>query len=226
MFENDVRSDSKRERTRAKIRDVAIESFVERGYADTTMREIATRAGVSVGNAYYHFPSKSHLVQELYIRVQQEHASAARPLLEASTDPVERLRIVCTTGLATIAPYRHIAPGFLAAMIPPDSPLNPLGAESGKARDLTTSLFEEALTGSRHRIPEEIAALLPKACFVGYLGLVLRWTYDPDPVQRSTHRLLSAGLAALGLLLPLLRLPGIRPLARDLLREITEMKAS
>lgn len=49
----------KAEATRARIRDAAMASFVERGYPDTTIRLIAKEAGVSVGNAYYYFPPRS-----------------------------------------------------------------------------------------------------------------------------------------------------------------------
>ena len=41
-----------------------ISLFLEHGYDGTTMRGIAQAAGVSVGNAYYYFDSKEHLIQE------------------------------------------------------------------------------------------------------------------------------------------------------------------
>ena len=80
----------KAEATRARIRAAAMASFVERGYPDTTIRLIAKEAGVSVGNAYYYFPSKEHLVQELYDQQQRDHGAAARPRLEGLTGLVER----------------------------------------------------------------------------------------------------------------------------------------
>ena len=39
--------------TRQKILDAALELFRERGFAEATMREIAARAGVATGLAYY-----------------------------------------------------------------------------------------------------------------------------------------------------------------------------
>ena len=53
------------EDTKALVRATALRLFRERGYAATTMRAIAQEAGVATGNAYYHFASKDHLVQEL-----------------------------------------------------------------------------------------------------------------------------------------------------------------
>lgn len=112
MFENTTGAPrTKAERTRARIRDTALASFRERGYDETTVRLIAQEAGVSLGNAYYYFPTKNHLVQELYVEVQREHRAAAEPLLGESTDLIDRLGVVYRTGLTTLEPFHRFAPG-------------------------------------------------------------------------------------------------------------------
>lgn len=227
MFENDAEQtpQTKSERTRAKIRDAAVSSFIDRGFADTTMRAIADEAGVSAGNAYYYFPSKNHLVQELYVRVQHEHAALATARLAESAGLVDRLRVVFETGFEVLAQYQRVAPGFLAAMIPPDSPLNPLAEESAPARAMTIGLFREAVDGAQHRLPDDIAGLLPDALFVGYLALVLRWTYDASDDQSGTKRMLDAGLRVLGLALPFVKVPGIHTASRELLTLVAEVRS-
>ncbi len=224
MFETD-RSATKSERTRAKISSAAITSFLEHGYADTTMRSIAEAAGVSVGNAYYYFPSKNHLVQDLYERVQQDHASVARPLLATERTLTGRLRVVFETGLSTLGPYHRIAPGFLTAMVSPDSPLHPLSVESSAARSMTVALFREAVEGADRGLPDDIAPLLPDALFTLYLALVQRWTYDGSPGQERTARLLNAGLRMLGLAVPFLRVPVLSRAARELLDLVAEVRS-
>jgi len=223
MFSSDLTP--KAAQTRARIRDAAIASFVERGYPDTTIRLIATEAGVSVGNAYYYFPSKTHLVQELYEQVQRDHAAVATPLLESASSLVDRLRIVLETGLANLEPYRRVAPGFLSAMIAPDSPINPLSRESSPARELTLELLRRAVRGAQHRLPEDIAERLPDAVFVAYLGLVLRWTYDDSDERARTQRLLDTALKLLAVALPFTRMPGVHGVARDLLDQVAEVRA-
>jgi len=225
MFETESNGLTKSDYTRAKIRDAAIASFIAHGYADTTMRAIAESAGVSASNAYYYFPSKSHLVQELYVRVQQEHAALARPLLAQQTALVDRLRVVFETGLQAVAPYHHVAPGFLTAMVPPDSPLNPLSDESGGARDMTVSLFREAIDGAQHRLPADVSGPLPQALFVGYLALVLRWTYDRAADKKQTRLLLAAGLRLLSVALPFVRVPGIHAVAREMLTLVAKVRS-
>lgn len=224
MFETDEPL-TKSGRTRARISAAAIDSFVEHGYSDTTMRKIADAAGVSVGNAYYYFPSKDHLVQELYRRVQDEHAAAARERMAAEHTLIGRLRAVFETGLETLVPYQRSAAGFLTAMIAPDSPINPLSTESSESRDIAVALFREAVDGTPHRLPADIAALLPDALFVMHLALVLRWTYDTSPEHEKTRRLLDAGMRLLTVALPFVRMPGLHAASRDLLTLIVEVRS-
>ena len=224
MFETDLAL-SKSDRTRARISAAAIELFTTRGYTDTTMRSVAEQAGVSTGNAYYYFPSKDHLVQALYEQVQREHQHLARQRLAGEHGLVERLRIVYTSGLDALGPYRAVAPGFLTAMIPPDSPLNPLSAESSPARDTTVALFRDAVDGAQHRLPADVIAPLPDALLVAHLAIVLRWTYDRSPEQTRTRSLLDSGLRLLGLALPFVRVPGVHAATRELLTQVAEVRS-
>lgn len=50
---------------RRKILEAAVMCFLENGYHQTGVRDIATRAGVSLGNLYNHFPSKHDVLVEI-----------------------------------------------------------------------------------------------------------------------------------------------------------------
>ena len=52
----------RRETTVRKILDAAIEILTESGYAGTSMQLIATRAGVSIGGLFRHFPTREALM--------------------------------------------------------------------------------------------------------------------------------------------------------------------
>lgn len=58
--------------TREKILEIALSLFNEEGLATVSMRAIATKAGMSVGNLTYHFPSRDVLVQALLNRLIEE----------------------------------------------------------------------------------------------------------------------------------------------------------
>jgi AcrR family transcriptional regulator len=55
--------------TREQILNVALDLFVEQGYDNTSLREIAERMGFSKAALYYHFPSKDAILMALHMRV-------------------------------------------------------------------------------------------------------------------------------------------------------------
>lgn len=225
MFSSGAPLPTKSERTRAHLREIALRSFRERGYDATTIRLIAQEAGVSVGTTNYHFASKNHLVQELYLDVQVAHRAAAEPLLAASADLVDRLGIVYRTGLDQLGPYHRFAPEFLSAAVSPRSPINPLSEESAPALAIVEGLFREAVDVPRSPVPEEFRAALPHALVLGHLLLALFWVYDRSPGQERTRTLLKRGLRLLRLALPLTKVPLLRAPLRELLDLVGQVRA-
>lgn len=225
MFSSTDPLPSKSARTRAHIRAIALRSFRERGYDATTIRLIAQEAGVSVGTTNYHFASKNHLVQELYLEVQDAHRAAAEPQLAASDDLVDRLGIVYRTGLDQLSAYHRFAPEFLSAAVSPRSPINPLSEDSAPALAIVEGLFREALEVPRNPLPAEFRAALPHALVLGHLLLALFWVYDRSPGQQRTRTLLERGLRLLRLALPLTRVPLLRAPLRELLDLVAEVRA-
>ncbi|MEZ0364326.1 TetR/AcrR family transcriptional regulator [Mycobacterium sp. pUA109] len=57
--------DRRRTDTRERIRSVAMELFTERGYATTSLRDIAEQLGVTKAALYYHFRTKEDIVASL-----------------------------------------------------------------------------------------------------------------------------------------------------------------
>lgn len=224
MSSLELQAATKSERTRALIRDVALRSFRVRGYDATTIRLIAQEAGVSVGTTNYHFPSKSDLIQELYLDVQITHRDAAAPLLATTDDLVERLGVVFRTGLAQLQPYHQFAPEFLSASVSPRSSMNPLSDESAPARDIVVGVFRDAVAGAKNSVPKEFQDGLPSALLLAHLLLALFWVYDKSPGQQRTYALLERGLRLLKLSLPLTRVRVLRRPLREVLDIVSEVK--
>ncbi|KQX72561.1 MULTISPECIES: TetR/AcrR family transcriptional regulator [Aeromicrobium] len=77
---------------RERLINAAVEAFAEKGFAATTTRDIASRAGMSPAAVYVHHDSKESL---LYTVSLQGHLSALDIIgraAQASTEPVERIR--------------------------------------------------------------------------------------------------------------------------------------
>ena len=215
----------KSEDTRRKISDIALASFQERGYEQTTLRLIASEAGISVGNAYYYFPTKNHLVQELYMSVQERHLEVVRPQLEGVTDLAARLEIALLTGLDGLAPYHDSAPGFLSAAIAPQSPVSPFGEDSAEPRALAMSVFQLVVDGSTTTVPADLKRRLPELLWLAYMGLALFWVYDRSDDQQKSRRIVTRATKLLGSLLPLLRLPFVRGPLNEFLDLVQEARS-
>jgi AcrR family transcriptional regulator len=73
------------------IMDAAEEVFIEKGYHDASMDEIAARAGVAKGTLYQHFPGKEDLVFALIERALELFAQAVEQA--AASDMTARAKL-------------------------------------------------------------------------------------------------------------------------------------
>ena len=131
---------AKGEQTRAVILETSRKLFREHGYEGTTMRAIAAQAGVSLGNAYYYFASKEHLIQAFYSRTHDEHLEACAEVLGREKNLRARLMGVMSAKLDTIEPYHRFAGVLFKTAADPHSPLNPFGDASRAVRDESTAV--------------------------------------------------------------------------------------
>ncbi|MFI7297191.1 TetR family transcriptional regulator [Streptomyces sp. NPDC050121] len=206
---------SKSEQTRALILETAMRLFQERGYDKTTMRAIAKEAGVSVGNAYYYFAGKEHLIQGFYDRLAAEHREAVRGILARETSLEARLAGVLRTWLDVATPYHEFAVQFFKTAADPDSPLSPFSAESEHARVEAIAVHKEVLAGSKAKVPEELREVLPELMWLSQMGLVMYWIYDRTAGRERSYRLAGRGarLTARGVALARFRV--LRPLVLE-----------
>ena len=153
------------QQTRAAIVEAALALFRERGYEATTMREIASRAGVSTGNAYYYFSSKEELIQEFYA-TQPRRAPGRQPgpVLTARPTWAARLRDTLRAMIDVLAPYHAFAATFYKHAAEPSSPLSPFSKESSPARAASIGLYRDLVNGSSARMPRTCASGCPSCC--------------------------------------------------------------
>nr|WP_222108662.1 TetR family transcriptional regulator [Streptomyces cupreus] len=198
------------------ILETAMRLFQERGYDKTTMRAIAQEAGVSVGNAYYYFEGKEHLIQGFYDRIAAEHRAAVREVLDRETDLEARLAGVLKAWLDVATPYHEFAVQFFKTAADPDSPLSPFSPESEHARVEAISVHREVLAGAtKTKVPEELRDVLPELMWLSQMGLVLYWIFDRTPDRERSYKLAARGarLTARGVALARFRV--LRPLVRE-----------
>jgi AcrR family transcriptional regulator len=88
--------------SREQIVRAAAESLLENGYAGTSVRAIASRAGVAIGNLQYYFPTKSELLVEAWRHLTARSVEELRAACNQLDDPLEALELGVETVWATL----------------------------------------------------------------------------------------------------------------------------
>jgi AcrR family transcriptional regulator len=189
------------------------------------MRAIATEAGVSVGNAYYYFSSKEHLVQGFYDRIAVAHRQVSEPILAAEPDFGARLRAVMLAWLDVAAPYHEFGRQFFVNAADPAGPLSPFSEESSAARDAAIGLLRDVLEGSTAKLDPTLRSDLPKLLWMYQMGVVLYWVHDRSPQCARTRTLVERTVPLIDRVIGLTRLRVFRPVTREIVQVIDDMLA-
>lgn len=200
---------------KALILDTALRLFERDGYEKTTMRAIAKEAGVSVGNAYYYFASKDHLIQAFYDEVSQRHIDQALAAMRPHRDLAKRLAADLHTWIDVAEPYREFASQFVKNAVDPNSPLSPFSPESKPTRDKVIDVHRRVVTGSTAKYDREIAENLPDLLWMHHMAIVLFWVYDRSPGARRTRELVDRTSPMVARVIGLSRFKVVRPLFRE-----------
>ena len=215
----------KAEETRNRILDAALRLFRERGFDETTMRDVAAEAGVATGAAYYYSRSKEELVLAFYLRTEEESAETFAKIIGSTKDLKKRIRGIIDAKFEQFAAHRTLLTTLLKTGVDPRNPLSPFSAETKEVRDDHIAWFSRALDGADLKVPRDLAPHLPKLLWLYEMGLIYYWIIDESPKQRRTRRLLDATVDLLVQLMRAASLPFMGPLrgrALKVLRAVEE----
>lgn len=182
--------------TKDVLYEAAAALFVERGYENTTMADIAERAGTARRTAFNHFPSKSDIPM-LWTRRAADVAIEAITASEGEPAP-ERIHSyfhhISRMVEAETELSRQMMLGWTAAT-------GPVRYESQLLADLTPLLSEGQERGEVAADVDvaEAARVLSDA----YMGVVFRWIRDQD----TSSTLQSVADGAIDLILSAIRPP-------------------
>jgi len=209
--------------TKARILKAALDLFRERGYEAATMRAIAERAGVSLGNAYYYFGSKEHLIQAFYDRTHLEHVAAVGTKLDELKEFKARLLWVMRKKLETIEPYHRFAALLFRSAADPKSPLNPFSSESQPVRRESTELFARVVEGVRS-IPKDLRVELPNLLWLYHMGIVLYWIHDQSEGRWRSWKMMEKSVDLVAKLVAVASFSVLGPARRAALAMVRELR--
>ena len=98
------------QRNRERILEIAKQAFTRSG-ADTSLDDIAKRAGVGPGTLYRHFPTREELLKAVY-RNELENLATAGEKFAETMSPVEALRAWLLLFVDAVAAKQIIAPAL------------------------------------------------------------------------------------------------------------------
>jgi AcrR family transcriptional regulator len=213
---------AKAEETRTRILDTALRLFRERGFDQTTMRDVASEAGVATGAAYYYFRSKEELVMAFYLRtaeLEREEFSAA---LGSTKDLRKRIRALIDIKIRQFEDHRSLLTALLKAGVDPRDPLSPFGEQTAPVREQSLAWFARAIEGSDAKVPRDLAPHMPRLLWLYHMGLIYFWIVDTSPGQRRTRKLIDGTLDLIMQLLRIASLPLMGPVRK---RALNVLKA-
>ena len=103
---------AKAERRRRIILDAAAQAFMQKGFAPTSIDDVADVLGATKGQIYYYYRSKIDLFFDVHLSAMSISMAAIKSGQQAHEEPLARLRAMSEAHLSVIVenfPYQRVA---------------------------------------------------------------------------------------------------------------------
>jgi AcrR family transcriptional regulator len=138
---------------------IAAGLFAERGFKNTTVRDIADAAGILSGSLYHHFDSKESMVDELLDTFQTELWKSYDAIEASDASPRAKLEAVVRASFEAIGEHRSEVAIFQsdALHLATFERFSYLIDRNRKFRDLWTGLLEAGVASGELRADLDVA---------------------------------------------------------------------
>ncbi|MGE5591623.1 MAG: TetR/AcrR family transcriptional regulator [Bacillota bacterium] len=181
------------------ILDAARQVFAEHGYHGSTMREIASRAGVATGTLYLYFANKEALYVALLERLTNLVLQSIVAARATRGDVLSKLEASISAAMEVFAENADLARIVLVQAAGADPSFEERLAQVHRALAgfVRQDLEEAVAAGILPTLDCEVASL----AWVGtFYEVVMSWLRDgrPDPLPSSVPTLVAYNLRAIG----------------------------
>ena len=171
----------KSEASRQQILDAAIKTLAKRGFAGTSVSDIADAAKMSKGVVHYHFASKDDLIARVLTQCSATMSVRVRRAWDAPGAPVEKIRSALREMWATRSdgsPEMRVLVDLMALAVHDAKLRKPMsalfhGMRAELVEDFVVSFRE---IGLKPKVP---AHIIPKLVMAVLDGLGLHRIFDP-----------------------------------------------
>ena len=174
---------------RQEIIQASLKLFMDKGFGETTVQDLAQQAGVATGTVYLYFPSKDHVLLALH---QELHLGMATLVTEIAAEMFERI------GKGDKVDYREAIDAVVDAMaiyceekkayayvcmryLPGSGLADEVRKEEVKFAEMLKAIYEQATAaGIMHISDPEMAAVLINAAISTTFG---NWAAFSEPAD-------------------------------------------
>jgi AcrR family transcriptional regulator len=192
---------------RERLYATAIQLIAAHGYEETTLRDIAGAAGVSVGLLYRYFPSKQAVVIALYDELSSEYARQAADMPPGRWR--DRFVFALKTSLHVLKPHL-VALRALTPVLVGDPEEGIFSPGTAFSRLRVQRVFEQAIVEATDAPKQPLAEALGRLLYLVHLAVLLWWLLDKSSDQRATGALVSLTRQLLPSAALTLRAPPVR----------------
>jgi AcrR family transcriptional regulator len=182
------------------ILNAAGKCFAQRGYAETSIKEIAGKIGITKSMVHYYFSSKAHLLYEVLTYMNHRHLSRVTKDLKVSEEsPLRRARKALNALWSTIRKdkrFLRLSVDFWSIAAHDAKLHDRLRSSNAATRKTIAEGIAEALGGEKEKLPVEDEVLAALILAVVH-GLSVQDYIEPEGVNvDDVFRLFVAALTA------------------------------
>lgn len=177
MSKNKSSKNAEKGARRDDILQAAAALFASKGYAATSIRDIADSVGLLSGSLYYHFTSKEEILLEAHARGVAQVTEAVRAAIEAHSEPWQTITAACQAHLSVL-----LGPSPFSQVITPQFPGSFEGALRQTLLDQRND-YEALLKGlvADLSLPDQVDARLFRLALLGALNWAQTWYRESGP---------------------------------------------
>jgi AcrR family transcriptional regulator len=186
-----------KERTKRRILDVALRMFQEKGFRQTTVRDIADAAGIALGTTYNYFLTKEHIALYFFEQALDRVLARHRRECPADVSLEEKIFALIALEIEEVEPYQEFLNVVVIQATAPTSPLHPFSLDTQPLKnrhlEYVASLVREA--EARGELPPlGFESMLLSAFWIFHAGIILFWLNDSSENKGDTWALLDRSL--------------------------------
>jgi AcrR family transcriptional regulator len=181
---------------REKLLAGARRCLYEKGYADTTARDIVAASGTNLASIGYHFGSKDALLTAAMVEGFRELGEELARVLSSDVGggPQERFETLWSRVIETFETHRSLWVASFEAFVRAEHEPE-LRKQLADGYELTRPWMAARLTGSNDEVEEATARSVGSLLVALQAGLAAQWLLDPE--HAPTSREVTGGLVTI-----------------------------